>query len=88
VSLVEPSHARCEAGSGKEVEGELVVAGAMALYCLNVAKKFSIMVSDVREDASRRQPEIDRPLLCREPAQRYMLGSDTAQSRSLSFTTR
>jgi hypothetical protein len=46
----------------------------MALYCLRVAKKFSIMVSGVREDASRRQPEIDRPLLCREPAQRYMLG--------------
>jgi len=74
VSSVEPNHAGCEADSGNEVEGELVVAGAMALYCLRVAKKFSIMVSGVRVDASRRQPEIDRPLLCREPAQRYMLG--------------
>ena len=50
----------------------------MGLYCLSVAKKFSIMVSGVREDAYRRQPEIDGPLLCREsvhePAQRYMLG--------------
>ena len=74
MSSVEPNHADCEADSGKEVEGELVVAGAWLCIACGVAKKFSIMVSGVREDASRRQPEIDRPLLCREPAQRYMLG--------------
>ena len=52
--------------------------GAMALYCLNGAKKFLIMVSGVREDASGRQPEIDGPSSAARrstrAAQRYMLG--------------